>query len=136
MVMEDRMPKGMKMVLEERGINIVRMNADNMRVVLFNHEDFRTEKILVENFLEARNHIVLFIPKFHCKLNPIGGYGGRQKYLHVHTQISLLATFGKSLVQRWTQLVQTKSENILEELMNMKRHLSMERRQEENKNRL
>ena len=30
MVMDDGTPKGMKMVLEERGINTSRMNADNM----------------------------------------------------------------------------------------------------------
>ena len=41
MVKEDGTPKGMKMVLEERGINTRCMNADNMRVVLSYHDDFR-----------------------------------------------------------------------------------------------
>ena len=86
MVMEDGTPKGMKMVLEERGINTVRMNADDMRVVLSNHEDFRTEKTVIENFLEARHHIVLFIPKFHCELNPIERVWGQAKvFTRAHT---------------------------------------------------
>ena len=78
------------MVLEERGINTVRMNADDMRVVLSNNEDFRTEKTLVENFLEARNHIVLFIPKFQCKLNPIKRVWGQAKlFTRAHTNFTL-----------------------------------------------
>ena len=44
MVDKNGVPKGMRKVLEEGGINKTRMNADNMRVVLANHEDFRTEK--------------------------------------------------------------------------------------------
>ena len=40
MVKEDGTPKGMKMVLEERGINTRRMNADDMHVILSYHDDF------------------------------------------------------------------------------------------------
>ena len=90
MVMADGTPKGMKMVLEERGINTSRMNADNMRIVLANHEDFRTEKTLVEKYIESRGHIALYIPKFHCELNPIERVWGQAKvYTRKHTNFTL-----------------------------------------------
>ena len=44
MVTENETPKGMKMVLEERGINMARMNADDMRIVLANHEDLELKR--------------------------------------------------------------------------------------------
>ena len=47
LVNEDGVPKGMKRVLQERGINTATMVADDMRTVLANHDDFRTEKTLV-----------------------------------------------------------------------------------------
>ena len=71
MVMPDGTPKGIKMVLEERGINTARMKADDMRVVLSFHDDFRTEKTRVEKFLTNEGQQVMFLPKFHCELNPI-----------------------------------------------------------------
>ena len=67
MVKEDGTPKGMKMVLEERGINTRRMNADDMHVVLSYHDDFHKEKIIVEHYLEGRGDVVFFVPKFHCE---------------------------------------------------------------------
>ena len=44
MVDANGVPKGMKQVLEERGINTSTMVAADMRVVLANYEDFCTEK--------------------------------------------------------------------------------------------
>ena len=35
------------------------------------HEDFANEKTVVEKVVEERGHICIFIPKFHCELNPI-----------------------------------------------------------------
>ena len=61
MVKEDGTSKRMKMVLEERGINTSRMNADDMRVVLSYHDDFRNKKTIVEHYLEGRGHIVFFV---------------------------------------------------------------------------
>ena len=72
-------PKGMKQVLQERGINSDQMRAEDMRVVLANHDDFRNEKTVVETFLVGRGHIVFFIPKFHCELNPIERVWGQAK---------------------------------------------------------
>ncbi len=65
-------PKGMRVVLEERGIDTRNMNADKMREVLSSHSDFKSEKSSVERFLgEEKGHIVYMLPKFHCELNPI-----------------------------------------------------------------
>lgn len=65
-------PKGMRAVLEERGINTQNMNADKMREVLGSHPDFKNEKSTIERFLgEEKGHVVYMLPKFHCELNPI-----------------------------------------------------------------
>ena len=79
MVMPDGTPKGLKMVLEERGINTARMKADDMHVVLPFHDDFRTEKTLVKEFLTNEGQQVMFLPKFHCELNPIERVWGQAK---------------------------------------------------------
>ena len=65
-------PKGLRVVLEERGVNTRGMKADQMRDILGSHPDFKYEKSLVERFLmEGKGHIVYMLPKFHCELNPI-----------------------------------------------------------------
>ena len=78
MTMDDGTPKGMKMILEERGINTSSMKADDMKIVLSFHDDFRTEKTLVEKFLIDEGHKVIFL-KFHCELNPIERVWGQAK---------------------------------------------------------
>ncbi len=83
-------PKGMKQILKERGINTERMLADDMRIVLANHEDFRREKTIVEHFLSNQGHTVLFVPKFHCELNPIERVWGQAKvYTQMYTNFTL-----------------------------------------------
>ena len=65
-------PKGMRAILEERGVNTRGMNADKMQEVLSSHPDFKNEKSSIERFLEEeKSHIVYMLPKFHCELNPI-----------------------------------------------------------------
>ena len=64
-------PKGMKQVLKERGINADSLNAEKMRAILRNHEDFQNEKPKLLHFLEAEGHSGIFLPKFHPELNPI-----------------------------------------------------------------
>ena len=68
-----RVPKGMRAVMEERGINTRNMNADKMREVLGSHPDFKNEKSTIERFCrgEERGHVVYMLPKLRCKLNPI-----------------------------------------------------------------
>ena len=72
MVNDDSSAKGLRTILRERGINTQSMKANDMCTVLSNHEDFATENtIIVEKYHKGRNHLAYFLPKFHCKLNPI-----------------------------------------------------------------
>ena len=69
MVDSNGIPKGMKLVLQERGVDTDGMNAKAMREKLGSHPDFMNEPTLVEQLVHDRNHICLFFPKFHCELN-------------------------------------------------------------------
>ena len=84
-------PKGLRVALEERGINTHGMNGDQMREILRGHEDFKNEKSLIERFLvEEKKHIVYFLPKFHPELNPIERvWAQSKKYARAHCKYSL-----------------------------------------------
>ena len=79
MVYPDGTAKGMKAVLEEIGINTNNMVADDMRLVLGHHYDFQNQKTIVEKYLIGEGFRVVFIPKFHCELNPIERVWGQAK---------------------------------------------------------
>lgn len=79
MTLADGTPKGMKLVLKERGINTATLKGDDMRTILSFHHDFRTERTLVEQFILDQGHQVIFLPKFHCELNPIERVWGQAK---------------------------------------------------------
>ena len=71
--MNDRhgVPKGIRQVLKERGVDTTGMTAEKMRATLASMEDFKLEKSLIEHFLIKGGHIPAFLPKFHPELNPI-----------------------------------------------------------------
>ena len=71
LILPDGQPKGMKIVLEERGVDTTGWYAKQMREELASHDDFLSEKSIVEKLVEGRDHKCVFIPKFHCELNPI-----------------------------------------------------------------
>ena len=71
MILPDGRPKGLKLVLQERGIDVTGMNTDKMREELAKFEDFKNPKTLVEEKVESRGHLCMFFPKFHCELNAI-----------------------------------------------------------------
>lgn len=48
--------------------------------VLSLQEDFLNEKPELQLYIESRNHICLFLPKFHCELSAIEMYWGFGKY--------------------------------------------------------
>ena len=58
-------PKGMKKVLEERGVNTATLKADDMWEILANHADFASEKTKVEHLLEKEGQKGIFLPKFN-----------------------------------------------------------------------
>ncbi len=62
-------PKDMRVVVEERGVNTHGMVAEQMREVPRGDPDISS---MIERFLvEERGHVMYMIPKFHCELNPI-----------------------------------------------------------------
>ena len=82
--------KGMKKVLEERGINTTSLRKEDMQMILRNHEDFRNEKPRIVTFLEQKGHTALFLPKFHPELNPIERVWAQSK---VYTKAQCKYTF-------------------------------------------
>lgn len=49
-----------------------KMKADEMRAELKKFDDFKCDGIpIVEEMITGRGHMCLFIPRFHCELNPI-----------------------------------------------------------------
>jgi hypothetical protein len=51
-----------------------------MQRVLSRQQDFLDEKPMIQVYLEKRGHVCIFLPKFHCELNPIEMYWGFGKY--------------------------------------------------------
>jgi hypothetical protein len=42
-----------------------------MAHLLSKQDDFRLQESLLEQKIKARGHLCVFLPKFHCELNPI-----------------------------------------------------------------
>ena len=42
-----------------------------MHRVLMLQEDFQSEKPLIQSIIEDVGHVCIFLPHFHCELNPI-----------------------------------------------------------------
>ena len=75
--------KGLQQTLVERGFNVGCMcakcspicpleNTDCcMAQLLSKQDDFRLQESLLKRKIKERGHICVFLPKFHCKLNPI-----------------------------------------------------------------
>ena len=77
MVSLNGIPKGMKKVLIERGVNVTKMKAEEMREVLRGMADFKYEKAKVETLLQENDFKGYFIPKFHCEPNSIKRIWGK-----------------------------------------------------------
>lgn len=75
--------KGLQQTLEERGFNVGKMRSKCSPVCPFENEqccmarllskqpDFLNQESLLETKIKARGHLCIFLPKFHCELNPI-----------------------------------------------------------------
>ncbi|KAJ3524344.1 hypothetical protein NMY22_g11041 [Coprinellus aureogranulatus] len=88
-----RVPKGLDRVLRERGFNLpagLRAKCkpicphDNtsccMARILSRQDDFAKQISELEKMIVARGHLCMFLPKFHCELNPIEMFWGWVKY--------------------------------------------------------
>ena len=83
MTLKNGEPKGLQQTLEECGFNIAQMKAkcspvcpfENehccMARLLSKQEDFQNQVSLLESTITDRGHLCMFLPKFHCELNPI-----------------------------------------------------------------
>ncbi len=109
MVLADGRPKGLKLVLEERGVSTTGMNADKLRERLKQFQDFTCPRTLVEDKVESRGHICLF-PKFHCELNAI-----ERNWCHAkkHTR-----AYCNGSIVRLRQLVPEALETVHRDMMN------------------
>ena len=61
MVDENGIPKGMKAVLHERGVNTVALKAKEMRDLLKSFLDFQNQSTVLETYIQERGHICVEI---------------------------------------------------------------------------
>ncbi|KAJ8590225.1 hypothetical protein M405DRAFT_861511 [Rhizopogon salebrosus TDB-379] len=92
MTNEDGSPKGLHSVLTERGFDIKQLKAkcspvcpfENknccMARLLSQQDDFADQESILETLIKKTGHLCIFLPKFHCELNPIEMYWGWCKY--------------------------------------------------------
>jgi hypothetical protein len=83
MTMDGGVAKGLQQTLQERGFNVKGMRAkcspicpiENdqccMACLLSQQLDFCDQVSLLKQKIAIHGHLCLFLPKFHCKLNPI-----------------------------------------------------------------
>ena len=82
-----KVAKGMKRVLEERGISCEGKNKAWMKLTLSQHVDFKFEKSEIEKHLIRNGQ---FLPKFHPELNPIERVWAQSKrYTRAHCNYSI-----------------------------------------------
>ncbi|KIL56227.1 hypothetical protein M378DRAFT_50672, partial [Amanita muscaria Koide BX008] len=92
MTLPNGQPKGLQRVLGERGFNVSGLKAKCSPVcpfesqnccmawLLSQQDDFINQPSMLETLLKASGHECIFLPKFHCELNPIEMYWGWCKY--------------------------------------------------------
>lgn len=124
-------PKGLQIVLEERNLwpkvglyldctqrkTVTKEERKHSgdrccaRWVLSQQSDFQAQKGRVQEVVEARGHLVLFYPRFHCELNWIEYFWARVK-LYTRTDcgydikslrenVPVALTWASSLIPKW-----------------------------------
>lgn len=75
--------KGLQRVLEERGFDVKYLHAKCSPVcpmesqnccmarLLSQQDDFKNQPSMIETLIKTAGHECIFLPKFHCELNPI-----------------------------------------------------------------
>jgi hypothetical protein len=83
MTLPDSRPKGLERVLTERGFDVRKIcakcapvcpfeNSDCcMACLLSKQDDFANQESMLETLIKKAGHECIFLPKFHCELNPI-----------------------------------------------------------------
>ncbi|KAF8590727.1 hypothetical protein K439DRAFT_1611845 [Ramaria rubella] len=84
--------KGLEQTLKEHGFNVPRLKAKCspvcpfesqqccMACLLSQQDDFINQISMLETIIKEAGHECIFLPKFHCELNPIEMYWGWIKY--------------------------------------------------------
>lgn len=95
MTLPDGRPKGLQQVLEERGFDIQNMRAKCAPVcswestnccmarLLSRQEDFANQSSMLKTLIKKAGHECIFLPKFHCELNPIEMVGWFKLFMSV-----------------------------------------------------
>lgn len=105
--------KGMKNILNERGIDVTGLRAQCpnfkceppaldccCRRILFNQPDFADVESCLETHCKERSFRVLFLPKFHCELNPIEQcWGAAKREYRMYPESSLEAGLERNVVK-------------------------------------
>ncbi|THU88378.1 hypothetical protein K435DRAFT_866342 [Dendrothele bispora CBS 962.96] len=112
MTTSDGKPKGLEVVLTERGFNTRGMKAkcqpicpfENddccMARLLSKQDDFLNQPSMLEQLIRDLGHECIFLPKFHCELNPIEMYWGWCKYRYRDEQKNTFAA-AKEAAFKW-----------------------------------
>ncbi|PVH67649.1 hypothetical protein DL98DRAFT_639483 [Cadophora sp. DSE1049] len=81
-----KVPKEIRAILAKRSCLLIitkcSSKAKKNSRILANHKDFFKQKSALKKVLLARSHKCLFLPKFHCELNPIEMYWAYCKNLY------------------------------------------------------
>lgn len=107
MTLPNGQPKGLQRVLEERGFNVSGMRAkcapvcpfENtdccMARLLSKQDDFANQPSQLETLIKGAGHECIFLPKFHCELNPIEMVSVSVPSLFHHTKVIVVLGMGK-----------------------------------------
>ena len=106
--------KGLQAILEEHGFNVTHLKAKCAPVCPFESqnccmarflsqkEDFANQESMLETFIKGTGHECLFLPKFHCELNPIEMVSKKKWFINTLTKSSLSIRDGVNTVTRST----------------------------------
>lgn len=74
MYTDSGLQKGLRSILEERGIETAGMRKADIASLLKTHDDFKNQRPWLEEICSSAGHLILFFPKFHPELNWIERY--------------------------------------------------------------
>jgi len=86
MVFEDGTPKGHRIILIERGVNVTKMKLDDMRALISMHADFCDEQPEIIKFLRGSGFGCIFYLSSIVNLIQLRNVGHRRSVTCVHTR--------------------------------------------------
>ena len=125
MVLSNGRPKGMKMVLEERGIDTENMKAADMRLVLGGHDDFKYEKLHLNILWLQKDTGVTTYQNFIVSLTPLNRYGEQQNGTLERTVISLFLDSKERFLLAWHLWSWRPLESTSESVVSTCKHIEM-----------